>query len=96
MARSWLEMRRLIGPQREGEFLPSQRQVLAAAEDPDISEAKIAALKETEEQRDKRATAERLERRNAVKHVENHVDDPMDSPYSPAPYSPADYEEPSP
>jgi hypothetical protein len=80
MARSWLEMRRLIGPQREGELLPTRRQILAAAEDVDVSEAELAALKETEEQRVIRVATERIQK------------EILDNP----PYSSPEYNESSP
>ena len=62
MARSWLEIRRIIGPINQSDA-PSDRQVFAAAANPDISMAEIAALAETEEQRSSRFAAERLLKR---------------------------------
>ena len=82
MARSWLEMRRLIGPQRKGEFLPSQRQVLHTAANPDITEAELAALVETEEHRTTRVAAERLQSGN-VNNASYSPTDHYDSDPSP-------------
>jgi len=62
MARSWLEIRRIIGPINQCDA-PSDRQVFAAAANPDISMAEIAALAETGEQRASRLAAERVLKR---------------------------------